>query len=119
MRCVRNQAGQVLGVYRADDNAAALDALAQDHDYADFAAWASSDGIDAGQFDVIDAEQALTAKGRKLYGPTHQGFVWYDVADNKRRLDEAGEAGRYKPHAEACSPPYRTEAEAALHALQA
>lgn len=118
MLCIRNQTGQVLGVYRADHPRAALEALAQEHQYMSFASWAAHEGVAEDAFEVSDADQALIHQGRQLYGPTYRGYVWYDTAQNAGLLAQSGESGRYEPHPEACSPPYRTEAQAALHALQ-
>ena len=118
MRCVRDQQGKLLGVYREESDGAALDELARDYGFADFAAWRAAEGVEAWQFVVDDATRMVREHGRKLFGPTYRGYAWFDVAANEAKLAAEGRAGDYDPHPYACSAFYLTAAEATMHALQ-
>lgn len=118
MRCVKNLTGEVMGVYRVGTDACALDELARDYKFTDFAAWEAAEGVAAGLYVVSDAEEALEARGRKLFGPTFEGFAWYDVAESAAMLAADDLSSIYAPATKACSPFYRTMAEATLHGLR-
>lgn len=119
MRYVSSVTGTVLGVYRVDTDAGALDELARDHKFADFDAWVDAEGGTAELYVVGDADEALRARGRALFGPTFKGFAWYDESTSAAMLAKDGLGVYFGPPIEACSPFYPTMAEATFHGLRA
>lgn len=118
--CVCDAAsGDALGVYYAGEPAKALDALAQDRGFPNFAAWASTGSVNEAQFAVAWADMALHFRGKSMFGSNYEGWRWYDDEKNEALLVASGQPEQYEVLEAACGPQrYRTIEQCALAALQ-
>ncbi len=109
----------VLGVYSAESEDAALDQLAQDREHPSLTDWLASDAtLQRESFRLADAAELMADQGRALDGPSYRGWRWYDRAVSDRLKAEAGYPGVYLPATAACSGWWPSKEQAALAAIR-